>query len=97
MATRSKTLTGRGQLTGAGFDHAVLYELMLRSEDIPTGHMGDPSAVVRGSTSITGRVKIVDGLEPAPGQKLVLTLEDGRKLTVLTDFDGRVRGTGGFF
>ena len=99
MATRSKALRGRGQLTGAGLDHVVFYELMYRSEDIPAPHMLDPSAVVRGSTrdSITGRVKIVDGLEPAPSQKLVLTLEDGRKLTVLTDFDGKVRGTGGFF
>ncbi|MDQ1407397.1 MAG: hypothetical protein QOG55_3026, partial [Acidobacteriaceae bacterium] len=41
--------------------------------------------VVHGSTndSITGRVKAVSGLCPAPGQKLVLTLEDGRRLTVL--------------
>jgi hypothetical protein len=77
----------------------VFYELMHRSEDIPAPHMDDPSAVVSGSTKdwITGRVKIVDGLAPAPGQKLVLKLEDGRKLTVLTEFDGKVTATGGFF
>jgi hypothetical protein len=98
MAVRSKALRGQGRLTGAGLDHAVLYELMHRSEDIPAPHMDDPSAVVHGSTndSITGRVKAVGDLSPAPGQKLVLTLEDGRKLTVLTDFDGKIRATGGF-
>jgi hypothetical protein len=70
-----------------------------RSKDISALHMDDPSAVVHGSTndSITGRVKAVSGLCPAPGQKLVLTLEDGRRLTVLTDLDGKIRATGGFF
>jgi hypothetical protein len=99
MAIRSTALRGHGQLTGAGLDHAVLYELMHRSEDIPAPHMDDPSAVVRGSTkdSITGRVKAAGGLTPSPGQKLVLTLEDGRKLTVLSEFDGKVTATGGFF
>ena len=72
---------------------------MHRSEDIPAPLMDDPSAVVRGSTkdSITGRAKIVDGLAPVPGQKLILKLEDGRKLTVLTEFDGKVTATGDFF
>jgi hypothetical protein len=99
MAIRSKALRGHGRLTSAGLDHAVLYELMHRAEDIPASHMDDPSAVVHGSTkdSITGRVKAVGGLAPAPGQKLVLTLQDGRKLTVLTEFDGKVTATGGFF
>ena len=99
MAIRSKALRGHGRLTSVGLDHAVLYELMHKSEDIPAPHMDDPSAVVHGSTndSITGRVKAVVGLCPAPGQKLVLTLDDGRKLTVLTDFDGKVTATGGFF
>jgi len=92
-------LKGRGQLTGGGLDNPVVYELMHRSEDIPAPHMDDPSAVVHGSTkeSINGRVKIVDGLAPSPGQKLVLTLEDGRKLTVLIEFDGKVTATGDFF
>jgi DNA-binding response OmpR family regulator len=45
----------------------------------------------------TGRVNIVDGLPLSPGQKLVLTLEGGRKLMVLTEFDGKVTATGGFF
>jgi hypothetical protein len=99
MAIRSKTLRGHGRLTSAGLDRAVLYELMHRSEDIPALHMDDPSAVVHGSTkdSITGRIKAVGGVAPAPGQKLVLTLQDGRKLTVLSEFDGKVTPTGGFF
>jgi hypothetical protein len=99
MVIRSKALRGHGKLTGAGLDHDVLYELMHRSEDIAAPHMDDLSAVVRGSTrdSITGRVKIVDGVTPAPGQKLVLTLEDGRKLPVLSEFDGKIMATGGFF
>jgi hypothetical protein len=99
MAIKSKALRGHGRLTSAGLDHAVLYELMHRSEDIPAPHIDDPSAVVHGSTkdSITGRVKAVGGVAPAPGQKLILTLEDGRKLTVLTEFDGKVTASGGFF
>jgi hypothetical protein len=61
-------------------------------------YMADPSAVVSGSRkdSITGRVKIGNGLAPAPDQKLVLTLEDGRKLMVLTEFDGKATATGAF-
>ena len=96
MAAGSKSLKGRRQLTGGGLDNPVVYELMHRSEDIPAPHMDDPSAVVSGSTkdSITGRVKIVDGLALAPGQKLVLTLEYGRM--ILTE-DGKVTATGRFF
>ena len=99
MAVICTALRGHGRLTSAGLDQAVLYELMHRSEDIPPPHLDDPSAVVHGSTkdSITGRVKAVGGLCPASGQKLVLTLQDGRKLTVLTEFDGKVVATGGFF
>jgi hypothetical protein len=69
MAIKSKALRGHGRLTSAGLDHAVLYELMHRSEDIPAPHIDDPSAVVHGSTkdSIAGRVKAVGGVAPARG------------------------------
>ena len=82
---------------GGGLDNPVFYDLMHRSEDIPAPNMGEPSTPVYTKDSITGRVKIVDGLAPSPGQKLVLTLEDGRKLKVLIEFDGKITATGGFF
>jgi hypothetical protein len=45
---------------------------------------------------ITGQVTVV-GLHPPPGQIVVLKLEDGRKLTILTEFDGKVTAISGFF
>ena len=85
MALRTKSFKGQGQLTGPGLNCAALYELMYRSKD----DHGSPN------NSITGRVTVA-GLHPPPGQILVLKLEDGRKLTILTEFDGQVRATGGF-
>ena len=86
MAIRSKSLKNEGQLTGPGLSCAAFYELMHRSKDED----------VSPNDSITGRVTVA-GLHPPPGQILVLKLEDGRKLTILTEFDGQVRVTGGFF
>jgi hypothetical protein len=86
MALRSKSLKGQGQLTGLGRNCAGYYELIHRSKD----EDGSPN------DSITGRITVA-GLHPPPGQILVLKLEDGRKLTILTEFDGQVRVTGGFF
>lgn len=85
MPLRSKSLKGQGQLTGPGLDCAAVYELMQRCGDTDSS-----------TNDITGQVTVV-GLHPPPGQILVLKLEDGRKLTILTEFDGKVTAISGFF
>jgi hypothetical protein len=86
MVLRSKSLKGKGQLTGPGLNCAAFYELTHKSED-DDGFTNDP---------MTGRVTVA-GLHPPPGQILILKLEDGRKLKILTEFDGKVTAIGGFY
>jgi hypothetical protein len=86
MALRSKSLKGQGQLTGPGLECAALYELTHKCKDDSGFKSG----------SITGRVTVA-GLHPPPGHIMVLKLEDGRKLKILTEFDGIVTAIGEFF
>ena len=99
MAIRTRRLTGPGRLSGEGFDGQIYYSLMHRSEDVPAPHLGDITAAVIGSTNdtITGRVEMPLGFSLPQGQTMVLTLHDGTKLKVVTEGDGRVTATGGFF
>jgi hypothetical protein len=100
MTTRTKELRGSGRLQGDNFDAQVNYMLILVSKDIPAGHFGNPSAVVRGATndSITGRINVTAGPNPELGAIMVLTLSDGRKLKVIiSDSNGGVTATGGLF
>ena len=91
-------MVGPGHLVGAGFDGQVHYTLTHVSRDIGAPHLDNSSAVV-GSTvdTITGRLEILPGTSLAPGLTMELTLVSGRKLKVITDFDGRVTATGGFY
>jgi len=86
MALRGKSLKGQGQLIGPGLECAALYELTHQYKD-EGGLKNVP---------ITGRVTVA-GLHPPPGHILVLKLEDGRKLKLLTEFDGIVTAIGDFF
>ena len=86
MALRGKSLKGQGQLIGSGLDCAAVYEL--------THKYKDDGALKNGP--ITGRVTVA-GLHPPPGHIFVLELEDGRKLKILSEFDGIVTAIGDFF
>jgi hypothetical protein len=99
MAIRTRRLTGPGRLSGESFDGQIHYSLMHRSEDISAPHLGHTTAAAIGSTkdTITGRVEMPRGFSLAQGQTMVLTLHDGTKLKVVTDGDGIVTATGGFF
>jgi hypothetical protein len=99
MAIRPRRLTGPGRLAGEGFDGQIHYSLMHRSEDIPAPHLGAVTAAVIGATNdtITGRVEMPSGSSLPQGQTMVLTLHDGSKLKVVTESNGRVTATGGFF
>jgi hypothetical protein len=102
MATRVRRLLGNGKLSdsdGRDFNADVRYELTVTSKDIPAPHLGDPTAVVRGSTNdtINGHISILSGLYRQAGEMLTLTLEDGKKLKVIMGFSGEVTGSGGFY
>lgn len=86
MALRGKVLKGQGQLTGPGLHCAAVYELTHKCKD-DGGLKNGP---------IIGRVTVA-GLHPPPGHILVLQLEDGRKLKILTEFGGIVTAIGDFF
>jgi hypothetical protein len=97
MTGKAETLKGRGRLIGPGFDSDISYELWIVTEAAGAPHMQDRGAAIEGLKTITGRVTLAGSTHAPFGQKLTLILEDGRKLSVLAQGDGRVTGTGGGF
>jgi hypothetical protein len=97
MTNKGETLKGRGRLIGPGFDSDVSYELWIVTEAVGAPHMQDRGAAIEGLKTITGRVTLAGSTHAPFGQKLTLILEDGRKLSIFAQADGRFIGTGGFF
>ena len=93
---QSKVLIGRGKLIGIDFDCSAFYHLTERTGVIRIRTLDEPSGEIPGSITISGRVNPIGCPVPEPGITLTLMLEDGRKMKVITGFDGNVTGTGGY-
>jgi hypothetical protein len=91
--------SGRGLLVGDGVEAQVSYTLRVTQETIRPGHFGDPGATIPGLQDIGGQVEFDDPRQEAGllGRKLILHLEDGRRLAVIIAGQGQIKGTGGFF
>jgi hypothetical protein len=79
--------SGRGLLVGDGVEAQVSYALRVTQETIG------------GWQDVGGQVEFDDPRQEAVllGTKLILHLEDGRRLAVIIAGQGQIRGTGGFF
>jgi hypothetical protein len=97
MNGKTEKLKGRGRLIGPGIDADTSYELSVTTAMVRTGHYGNPTAEIEGLKTITGRAELSNSKYPPMGEKLTLILDDGRKLLVLMQSDGRLMATGGFF
>jgi hypothetical protein len=89
---RARRLTGRGYLSGDGCYFQVYYFLICRSQDSRTPRPDD-SAVGR----IAGTVEPPPGVFLPAGRTMVLTLQDGHKLNVMTDAREKITGISGFY
>jgi hypothetical protein len=94
----TRRLAGRASLSdGHDFNADVEFELLHTFAEIGR-RVNSLSPLVEEATDIiTGRLEMSAGLPILPGQTMTLTLEDGTKLSVVTGFNGKVTGSGGFF
>lgn len=95
MRRTTKRLEGLAKLTDdREFNADVRYQLIYTFEE---SYLPESTAPNPRNDLITGRLEMVQG-GPIPAmQTMTLTFEDGRKLRVITEFNGKVRGSGTFF
>ena len=96
--TTTRRLAGKARLSdGRDFNADVEFQLLHTSAEIGR-RLNSASPLVEEATNIiTGRLETPAGLPVPSGQTMTLTLEDGTKLSVVTGFNGKVTGSGGFF
>jgi hypothetical protein len=91
----TKRLEGRAKLSDdREFNADVRYELLYTFEEPPPPGVPPPEFA---NDLTTGRLETIQG-GPIPSMRMMtLTFEDGMKLRVATEFNGKVLGSGTFY
>jgi hypothetical protein len=91
-------ITGRGILTCSRGDAKVSYSIRVEREELPAASLDNPSATILGLKRITATINFAKlAQQPEVNDKLLLQLEDGRKLSCYYLGAGCLLGTGGFY